>query len=131
VVAEDAVFHNRCHEIGMPPAGGITCLLPLYVGFGVANRILMQSPVVEAAAALEMGIVDHVVPAEQFEEGALAATRRLTALPPEVTAAIKDLMNVHLGELDAHFGAEGAALERAVSHLNGQRLRRREGGAGG
>jgi len=118
VVSADTVFHNRCLEVGVPPGGALTFLLPLYVGFGRAQTILTQTSQLDAAAALELGLVDQVVPNDQLEAAATVAARDMGSLRPELVATIKRLLNLHLADLDAHFDRECEALETDARLLN-------------
>jgi len=114
LAAENTVFHNRCHELGMPPPAGLPFLLPLYVGFGRASTILLGVSQFEAAAALEWGLVDRVVPEDLFEDDALQTAHGWAKRPPETVAAIKRLLNAHLANLSTAFENEDHEIERAM-----------------
>lgn len=49
-------------EVGALPTGGLTWRLPRMVGSGRASWMVMANAVADAPAALEMGLVDEVVP---------------------------------------------------------------------
>jgi len=117
IISDDTVFHNRCHELGMPPAIGLGCMLPHYVGLGRATDLLMRPSEIDGTRALELGIVDEVLPAEDFEEAAIDAARLWTRLSPGVAAATKRLLNVHLADLDEHFRVEMREVETAAARF--------------
>jgi enoyl-CoA hydratase/carnithine racemase len=78
----------------------------------------MQTERLDARAALELGLASRVVPAETFRAGARAMAHEMASLPPAVVQGCKDLLNAHLPDLDRHFGAEAAAVDRAVARLD-------------
>jgi enoyl-CoA hydratase len=119
VVAEGTVFRNRCHEMGLPPAGALARLLPLYVGFGVASDILLTGRDILAEEALELGLVNRVVPAERLEAAAVESARQLAAISPQAFLALKRLLGQSLGDLDAYYHLENQLIE---SCLPGVRL---------
>lgn len=56
-------------NLGITPGAGGTQRLPRLVGPVAALQMLVHAPVVEAAKALELGLVDAVVPSEQLVDG--------------------------------------------------------------
>jgi enoyl-CoA hydratase/carnithine racemase len=123
IVSEDTIFHIRCHELGLPPIGGLAYFLPLYVGWGRANRILLETTKIDAKQAFDLGLVDDVVATDDLEEISLTRARELAHKPPESVRAIKSLLNMHLSHLDATFDTESNIITTA---LNRFRLRRPE-----
>jgi 2-(1,2-epoxy-1,2-dihydrophenyl)acetyl-CoA isomerase len=117
IAADDLVLHNRCMEVGAPPAGGLSGLLPRFVGFGKASDILLRTRTIDAPTALALGLVDKVVPADRFEDAALEAAGEWEALHPETVAAVKRLLNIHLKDEAAFVDAEVKELERATARM--------------
>jgi len=105
VVSGDTVFHNRRQELGMPPAGGLSCLLPLHVGFHKATQILTQTSKIDSRWAFSLGLVDQIVLPDDFEGEAISVGHEWARRPIEVIAAAKRGLNVHLLDPDVHFGA--------------------------
>ncbi|HCO93153.1 MAG TPA: hypothetical protein DIU00_04245, partial [Phycisphaerales bacterium] len=77
IVSEDTVFHIRCHELGLPPIGGLAYFLPLYLGWGRANRILLATTKIDAKQAFDLGLVDDVVATNDLTEVSLTRAREL------------------------------------------------------
>jgi enoyl-CoA hydratase/carnithine racemase len=82
-------------KLNLPAEYGLSWLLPRIIGLGRANELLLSSRVVLAEEALELGLVNAVVPPEQLlahtyawakevattvSAGSLAATKRQVAL---------------------------------------------------
>jgi 2-(1,2-epoxy-1,2-dihydrophenyl)acetyl-CoA isomerase len=64
VAAEKAKFVSRYANIGLTPDLGVSTLLPAAIGQRRALRLLLQDETIDAATALEWGLVSEVVPNE-------------------------------------------------------------------
>ena len=117
VAAEGTVFLNRAYRFGMPPGGALTYLLPAYVGYATASRLLLEGLDVPVAQALELGIVDEVVPVEELEAAAVEVARRMAAKPWQAVAAVKQLLTQSLLGLTAHYELETALIHRCMLGL--------------
>ena len=118
IASRETVFHNRFLELGLPAAGGISYFLPLYVGFHKASEILMQTSELDSQSAFSLGLVDEIVPPENFEDEAIAVGRDWAGRPVEVIAAMKRQLNVHLSDLDKHFDVEIQEIQKAIRRLD-------------
>ena len=116
IVSEDTVFHIRCHELGLPPIGGLAYFLPLYLGWGRAMRILLETTKIDAKQAFDLGIVDDVVATDDLTEISLTRAREFARKPPESVFGVKNLLNIHLLHMEAYIDNESkittAALHR-------------------
>src|SRR5205085_130732 len=65
--------------IGLLPGAGGTQRLPRIVGVQKALEMVTSGQHVPAKAALEMGLVDEVVPEGQLREGAIAFAKKAVA----------------------------------------------------
>jgi 2-(1,2-epoxy-1,2-dihydrophenyl)acetyl-CoA isomerase len=84
-------------RVGMAPDAGLSVTLPRLVGHRRALDIALTNPVIDAARALELGIVSRVVPdAALFDEGAKLAGELATG-PTRALAATKRLLWSGLG----------------------------------
>jgi enoyl-CoA hydratase/carnithine racemase len=123
VASADA--HFRFVEVGagaIPGAGG-TQRLPRLIGPSRAAHMILSGRLVHATEALELGLVDAVVPAEQFIEHALAWVAAIADQPRHTVVAAKRAMVDGLA-LALHDGLENEQrLFRAVlSSPESQRL---------
>src|ERR1700751_842672 len=62
VASERALFADTHARVGVLPGGGMTARLPSVVGQAHARRMSLTGDVVDAARALQMGLVTEVVP---------------------------------------------------------------------
>lgn len=93
VAAEDAVFGVFCRRWGVPLIDGGTVRLPRIVGEGRALDLILTGREVSADEALQMGLVNRVVPVGRALEVAHALAEQLAAFPQACLRA--DLASVH------------------------------------
>ena len=62
VAAQSAKFMAGATRVAMVPDAGVTVTLTQLVGLRRAMEILMLNPVIDAAQALEMGLITRVAP---------------------------------------------------------------------
>ena len=94
--------------LGIIPGGGGTQRLSRLVGPARAKDMILSGRQVGADEALQMGLVDRVVPVEEFEEAALAWAAEFAAGPGAVAGLAKHAIDRGL-ELDL---AAGLRLEQ-------------------
>jgi len=81
VAEEGAVFGVFCRRWGVPLIDGGTVRLPRIVGMGRALDMILTGRAVDAVEALQMGLVNRVVPAGQVRAAAERLAHELAALP--------------------------------------------------
>lgn len=81
VMAEGAQFGVFCRRWGVPLIDGGTVRLPLVVGQGRANDLILTGRPVEADEALRIGLADRVVAQGGALEAALALADSLSRFP--------------------------------------------------
>ena len=74
-----------------------TWTLPVVVGWARAKELLYTARVVEADEALQMGLLNKLVPSEQLLEAAIEMGRQIAANTPEMVQGIKQLLNEDVG----------------------------------
>ncbi|PWS34801.1 enoyl-CoA hydratase/isomerase family protein [Falsiroseomonas bella] len=95
-LACDIRIAGRSARIGFPEVtrgwvggGGASQILPRVAGLGVAMRLLLTGEQIGADEALRLRLVEEVVDDDALEETAMALCRKLAALPPVATQAVK------------------------------------------
>ncbi len=117
IVSTETVFHNLCHKLGIPPAFGLLYQLPLHIGVGTARRLLLREERIDAQRALDLGLVDELVPPDRLEERAKAVARELGELPGQMVRGIKRMLLQRLPSLDKHFERECEEILAATRRL--------------
>jgi len=75
VASEQSRFVSRYANIGLTPDLGVSTLLPAAVGQRRALQLLLQDITIDAATALDWGLVTEVVPADEVVARAEAVAR--------------------------------------------------------
>jgi enoyl-CoA hydratase / 3-hydroxyacyl-CoA dehydrogenase len=111
--AEAAVFGQPEVKLGIIPGFGGTQRLPRLVGESKALEMNLIGDAVLSEEALEIGLVNRVVPDHELFETALMWGRKLAAQAPVAVEQIKQVS--HKGELDAGIEAEKQGFAAAFS----------------
>ena len=105
VAKQSAYFLLAFVNIGLVPDGGSSMLVPERVGLARAAEMAMLGERIGAEKALEWGMVNRVVPDDEFEAAVDELAARLAAGPTSAYAGIKRQLNAWLfarmaGQLD-------------------------------
>ena len=105
VAGESARFNQAFIKIGLVPDCGGTFILPRLVGWKRAAELMMTGDVITAGRALELGMINAVVPDDELLARALAMAERLAAAPTVALGRIKELLeasatNTYEGQLE-------------------------------
>jgi enoyl-CoA hydratase/3-hydroxyacyl-CoA dehydrogenase len=111
--AEAAVFGQPEIKLGIIPGFGGTQRLARLVGPGKALEMNLVGDAVLAEEALEIGLVNRVVPDHELFETALMWGRKLAAQAPVAVGLIKSISNK--GDLDAGIEAEKQGFATAFA----------------
>jgi 2-(1,2-epoxy-1,2-dihydrophenyl)acetyl-CoA isomerase len=90
IAAEDAGFLMAFARVGLGPDSGSSWTLQRLVGLGRATAMLLLAEPVTAQQAIEMGLVNIVVPGADLLATAAELAARLAAGPTVAYAAIKE-----------------------------------------
>jgi 2-(1,2-epoxy-1,2-dihydrophenyl)acetyl-CoA isomerase len=115
LAAEGTKFTMAYSKLGTSPDGGATHTLPRLLGYRKALELILLSDGFDAQAALESGLVNRVVVAEQLGTETEALARRLAQGPTAAYGEIKRL--VYEGQdraLAAQLEAEVEAFARCA-----------------
>jgi len=80
VLASDTtVFSDSGHFVnGLVPGDGMQLIMPLLLGLNRARYYMLTGQVIDAAAALDLGMVNEVLPADQVLPRAFALAEQIT-----------------------------------------------------
>jgi len=98
LAAEDAVFTSGYIHLGTSPDGGMTATLGRIVGLKQAAELMLLGDRFDARRALELGLVNRVVPADALAAEAIALATRLAAGPSYAYGRTKALLQATLGD---------------------------------
>ncbi len=111
LAAADARFIMAYAGIGCTADGGSTYMLPRLVGLGKAMEIYLASQPIGAEYARELGLVNQVCPAENFDRHSLEIATRLAQGPTAAYGRVKALFdNSWVATLEGQLDAETEAI---------------------
>jgi 2-(1,2-epoxy-1,2-dihydrophenyl)acetyl-CoA isomerase len=92
IASDSAAFLAGATRVAMAPDAGLSVTLPRLVGARKAAQMLLMNTTVEAAEALDIGLVNRIVPAEQLLVEAFEDAHKLAVAAPQALAATKRLL---------------------------------------
>ena len=98
VAREDAWFAAAFPKVGALPDFGVLHNLPRAVGHTRAKDLLLTGRRVDAAEALQMGLVSRVLPTDGFDAAVLKIATQLAEGPPVSLGMTKALLNTGLAD---------------------------------
>jgi len=115
LAGSSASFIQAFSKIGLIPDSGGTFLLPRIVGFQRAVALAMLGDKVNAADALQMGMVYKVIPDENLHAEAMKVAQTLAGMPTKGLGLTKKLFNQGLtNSLEKQLDAEGQLQVQAA-----------------
>lgn len=98
LAAEDTIFTSGYIHLGTSPDGGMTATLSRVVGLKQAAELMLLGDRFDARRALELGLVNRVVPADALAAEAAGLAARLVAGPTYAYGRTKALLQATLGD---------------------------------
>jgi enoyl-CoA hydratase/carnithine racemase len=90
IAADDAKFGEP--EIRFSVAGP-AIVMPWLIGYKKARELLYLGDMIDAPTALDLGMINRVVPAAELKDATMKYARRLALISPEALAATKLSIN--------------------------------------
>jgi 2-(1,2-epoxy-1,2-dihydrophenyl)acetyl-CoA isomerase len=91
--ADDSAFLLAFSHVGLGPDTGVSWTLPRLVGYGRASALLMLADPFSASQALEMGLINAVVPGHALLVNVVELATRLANGPTAAYAAVKEALH--------------------------------------
>ncbi len=115
IASDKATFAESFVKLGIIPGDGGAWFLPRAIGLGLASLMTLTGDAIDAATALQYGLVQQVVPHDQLLSSAQAIAQRIAANPGHSTRMAKRLLregqDMKLGPL-----LELSAAYQALAH---------------
>jgi enoyl-CoA hydratase/carnithine racemase len=102
-------------DLGLVQEAGSSILAPACLGYPRAFELLCLGEPFGAQRALEAGLINAVVPADQLEATALKAARRLAAKPRQALMTSRRLLRQSLPDIGAMIDAEAEAYRTLMA----------------
>ncbi|MCL6560335.1 MAG: enoyl-CoA hydratase [Firmicutes bacterium] len=93
VASEKASFSMAFVKVGLVPDCGCMYLLPRLIGLFKAKELMMTGRVMDVTEAVNLGLVNKVVPPDQLLDTAMEMARELAQGPPLAIGLLKSIVN--------------------------------------
>ena len=121
ISVDRAKFTSAYTKIGLSPDGGATYFLPRLIGVRKAYEFIMTNPVLSAQQALEWGMINEVVSAEELSARAAAVAEELAVGSIDSADAVKQLLRNSFGNgLEQQLELESRYIARNANSANGK-----------
>ena len=117
IAASNAVFGATFLKIGLVPGDGGAWILPRTIGMSRAAELFFTADTIDAATALQWGLVSKVVAPEALLAEARALAAKICRQPPGVLRMTKKLMRDAIGS-DFEKIMEASAALQARAHAS-------------
>jgi 2-(1,2-epoxy-1,2-dihydrophenyl)acetyl-CoA isomerase len=104
--SEAAVFGQNFAKVGLFPDYGGTFFLPQLIGPAKAAEMFYTGDMIDAKTALQMGLINRLVPADQLAGEAKAFAKNIAQGPRTASRALKQVL----------FGNQRAELTKALEY---------------
>jgi enoyl-CoA hydratase/carnithine racemase len=92
IAADTAIFAESFVKLGIVPGDGGAWLLPRVIGMARASQLTLTGEAIDAAKALEFGLISEALPSEALMERARAIAASIAANPGHATRMAKRLL---------------------------------------
>ncbi len=99
VASDQARFSSVFIKRAMVPDNCASYFLPSLAGWGVAAEMALTGRIYDAQQALQMGLVNNVVPADRLMEEARTLAEEIASNPPLAVRSTKQLLISHMPDL--------------------------------
>jgi enoyl-CoA hydratase len=121
----EASFALEEVALGLYPTGNATVLLPRQIGWVHANQLLLTARPIDAQRALEIGLINAIVPREELLPSALASADAIAANGPlavrETRRGVREILSLPLDEAYLRQEELGRALRKTEDAREAQR----------
>jgi enoyl-CoA hydratase/carnithine racemase len=114
IIGTHTIFRKPYFDLATLPKGGSPFFLCKMLGYGQAKKFLMSDKDINAIEALEMGVVDQVVPLEKLEEAAIQTAREFSKMSMRSLAGVKRLLNHSMKDIQDYLDFESFELLRTI-----------------
>jgi enoyl-CoA hydratase len=94
IAGENASFGQPEINLGIIPGGGGTQRLTRLVGEGKAMELILTGEIIDAQTAFNLGLVNHVVPADQLETKTMEIANRMADKSPIALRLAKEAIKL-------------------------------------
>ena len=113
--AEGTLFgHPAARGMGIPVTLG---MMPLKIGAAATKELLFTGDTIDAAEAARIGLIAHVVPADELDERVAAFCQRVALNPLDVLTVHKHVTNRWSEVMNVRLAAFEGAEYDSIAHM--------------
>lgn len=129
IAADHSRFADTHARLGIGPMGGLSQTLPRRIGLARAKQLSLTGNFIDAATALQWGLVNQVVPGDKLLETALALASDMATCDGPAVRLCKQLMDggIHLSLPEAMEMEQRMVSAFTASRDSSEVAARREG----
>lgn len=120
-----ATFALEEVALGLYPTGNSTVLLPRQIPWVHAHELLLTAKPINAEKAVEIGLINQIIPAEELLKHSLETAARIAANAPlavrETRRGVREIIGMPLAEAYTHQEALGRPLRKTADAEEGAR----------
>jgi 2-(1,2-epoxy-1,2-dihydrophenyl)acetyl-CoA isomerase len=120
VAGEGSRFVMAYTRAGLTPDGGTSWVLPRLVGLRQALGLTLLNPTLDAEAALRLGLITEIAPADGVAARASELAETLASGPTGAYVAARSLLRGSPAEFAAHLAKEASMIVRSFDTPDGQ-----------
>lgn len=121
IAIDTAIFGATFLKIGLIPGDGGAWLLPKIIGMARASELLYTGETIDAATALDWGLVSAIYPQEQFMDKVNALAHKIAIQPPDVLRMTKRLLREGMSTSFGNIMELSAAMQALAHHTEDHR----------
>lgn len=119
IASENATFGLPEGRIGLMPAFAVL-RLPQIIGIKRTKELALTADAISAKKAMEMGIVNQVVPLDKLQEAARELAKKIMTVAPLSASLTKAAINRHSGGEEIEYTTEAVSfLLKSADHKEG------------
>jgi 2-(1,2-epoxy-1,2-dihydrophenyl)acetyl-CoA isomerase len=108
IIADDsAAFTFPFLKLGLVPDFGVSRTLAQRIGLAAARQVILYARTIRAPQALELGLVDELVPAGELRTRAVQLAATLAAMPPHALWLTRQMLRAEAMSVERGLREEG------------------------
>ena len=106
LASEDVTFLLSHAKLGVHPSGALPYFLPKYLGHAKASSILFCTEKIDVNEALELGLINEILPLENFEELCIQKVYHIISRGSSAIKCTKKLLAYNFESLNKYLSME-------------------------
>jgi len=119
IAADNTIYKNTYLELGILPIGGGAFFLPRLMGQSKSLELMTLKKEFTAKEALAYGIIDKIMPSDDFETGIIETARQFKSVAGSTLSGLKRLLRFSSRDLKKYLEFEDQEFFRIIDRQPG------------